>query len=211
MAFAPKVVIMQSNLRPKGRRDMATTKIACVQMDIEIGNVESNRRKMIERLQASAEAGATLVVFPECALTGYCFESLEEAAEFAEPLDGRSAETFAESCSQTGAHVVVGFIERDGSNYHNAAMVVGPNGAIGSYRKVHLPSLGVDRFLNPGDRPFAVFELPMGKVGVNICYDVNFPEGPRVLKLLGAELILIPTNWPTAAWRTPEFMLNARA
>jgi len=69
----------------------------------------------------------------------------------------------------------------------------------------------VDRFLTPGDRPFALFELPFGKVGVNICYDASFPESARALKLLGAELIVLPTNWPTGAWRTAEYVLNARA
>lgn len=190
---------------------MAKTKIACVQMDVEIGKVEANRNKIVDRVRSAAEGDALLAVFPECALTGYAFDSLEEAALLGEPIDGPSSETIAEACSQTGVHAVVGFIEKDGSNCYNAAMMVGPNGSIGTYRKVHLPFLGADRFLKPGDKPFAIFELPIGKIGVNICYDVNFPEGPRALKLLGAELILLPTNWPTAAWRTPEFVLNTRA
>jgi len=84
-------------------------------------------------------------------------------------------------------------------------------GVVGSYRKTHLPFLGVDRFLTPGDRPFEVFELPFGRVGLNICYDISFPEPARVLKLLGAELILLVTNWPPGAWRSPEFLVNARA
>jgi predicted amidohydrolase len=76
---------------------------------------------------------------------------------------------------------------------------------------VHLPYLGVDRFLTPGDRPFRVFDLPAGRLGVNVCYDASFPEAARVLKLLGAELIALPTNWPPGAWRTPEFVLRTRA
>ena len=90
-------------------------------------------------------------------------------------------------------------------------MLVGPSGIAGSYRKVHLPFLGVDRFLKPGDRPFNVVELPFGKVAINICYDASFPEAARSLKLLGAELIVLPTNWPTGAWRTAEFIINSRA
>ncbi len=112
---------------------------------------------------------------------------------------------------ETGAHAVVGFIEKDGAKHYNSAMLVGPQGLIGSYRKIHLPFLGVDRFLTPGDRPFHVFDLPFGKVGINICYDASFPEASRVLKLLGAELIVLPTNWPPGAWRTPEFVVNTRA
>jgi len=180
-------------------------------MDVAIGEVEANRRKIGERIRAATDTGAQLVIFPECALTGYCFDSLEEAAEFAEPIDGPSSESVAEACRQTGTYAVVGFIEKDGSNFYNAAMVVGPSGVIGSYRKVHLPFLGVDRFLKLRDRPFEILELPFGKVGINICYDASFPEAARALKLLGAELIILPTNWPTGAWRTAEFVINARA
>lgn len=180
-------------------------------MDVAIGDVEANRRGIVERMQAAAESGAELVIFPECALTGYCFDSLEEATPFAEPIDGPSSEAIAEACRETGAYAVTGFIEKDGSSFYNAAMLTGPDGTIGAYRKVHLPFLGVDRFLTPGDKQFRVFELPFGRIGINICYDASFPEAARALKLLGAELIILPTNWPTGAWRTAEFIINARA
>lgn len=180
-------------------------------MDVAIGDVEANREKIVERMRTAADSGAELVIFPECALTGYCFDSLEEAAQFAEPINGPSSDAIAEACRETDVHAVVGFIEKDGSNYYNAAMVVGPNGVGGGYRKVHLPFLGVDRFLRPGDRPFDIIELPIGKIGVNICYDASFPEAARALKLIGAELIILPTNWPTGAWRTAEFIINTRA
>lgn len=190
---------------------MGTTKIGCVQMDVAIGDVEANRGKIVERIRTAANGGAELVIFPECAVTGYCFSSLDEAAPFSEPIDGPSSEAIADACRETGAHAVVGFIEKDGSNLYNAAMLVGPNGVIGGYRKVHLPFLGVDRFLKPGDEPFRVLDLPFARVGINICYDASFPEAARALKLLGAELIVLPTNWPTGAWRTAEFIINSRA
>jgi predicted amidohydrolase len=190
---------------------MTKSKIAGVQMDVAIGDVDANRRKIVDRMRAATEAGAQLIIFPECALTGYCFDSLEEAAGFAEPIDGPSSELFVEACRETRTCAVVGFIEKDGSDFYNAAMVAGPNGVIGSYRKVHLPFLGVDRFLKPGNRPFEILELQLGRVGINICYDASFPEAARALKLLGAELIILPTNWPTGAWRTAEFVINARA
>jgi len=190
---------------------MSQIQIACVQMDCEIGNVESNRRKITERMLAAVDGGASLVIFPECAVTGYCFDSLEEAAAFAEPLDGKSAQTIADACRKTGAYAIAGFIERAGTALFNAAMLVGPDGPIGTYRKVHLPYLGVDRFLTPGDQPFSVFQLPFGKIGINICYDSSFPEAARSLKLLGAEIIALPTNWPTAAWRNPAYVINTRA
>ncbi|HWO01962.1 MAG TPA: carbon-nitrogen hydrolase family protein [Blastocatellia bacterium] len=188
-----------------------STKIACVQMDVEIGNVEANRRKIVARIESAADLGARLVIFPECAITGYCFNSLDEAKQYAETIDDSSSRAVAAACRRTQTYAVVGFFERDGSNFYNAAMLVGPDGIIGNYRKVHLPFLGVDRFLTPGDKPFRVFELPFGRIGINICYDASFPEAARALKLLGAELIVLPTNWPTGAWRTAEFIINTRA
>ena len=190
---------------------MAKTNIACVQMDCLIGEPAANRDKIIRQTRAAAERDAHLVIFPECALTGYAFESLEEAAPFAEELDGASAEAFANVCRETGVYVAVGFIEADAGKFYNSVMLLGPEGVIGTYRKVHLPYLGVDRFLSSGDRPFQIFELPFGKIGLNICYDISFPEPARVLKLMGAELIVLPTNWPPGAWRSPEFVVNTRA
>src|SRR5689334_884584 len=190
---------------------MTKTNIACAQIDCALGDPKKNREKIVRTIHAAAERDAQLVVFPECALTGYAFNALDEAIPFAERVDGRSAQAIAEACRETKAHAIVGFIEADRGKFYNAAMLVGPQGFIGSYRKVHLPYIGIDRFLTPGDRPFQVFELPFGKVGVNICYDISFPEPARVLKLLGAELIALITNWPTAAWRSPHFVANTRA
>jgi predicted amidohydrolase len=180
-------------------------------MNVEIGNVEANSRKIVHQIGVAADRSAQLVIFPECALTGYCFDSLEEAMPFAERLDGPSAQAISKACHETGLYAIVGFIEKSAAGYFNAAMLVGPDGPLGSYRKVHLPFLGIDRFLTPGNRPFARVDLPLGKLGMNICYDLSFPEASRVLKLLGVELIALPTNWPPGAWRNPEFVLNTRA
>jgi predicted amidohydrolase len=190
---------------------MAETNIACAQIDCVLGEPQTNLRKIISCLRSAAERDSKLVMFPECALTGYAYNSLAEAIPFAERIDGRSSEAIAGACREAGTHAVAGFIERDGDKFYNAAMLVGPDGVIGSYRKVHLPFIGIDRFLSPGDRQFNVFDLPFGKLGLNICYDISFPEAARVLKLMGAELIVLITNWPEAAWRSPEFVANTRA
>lgn len=190
---------------------MTRTNIACAQIDCVLGDPKTNREKIIATIRAAAEREAQLVIFPECALTGYAFNSLDEAVPFAEKVDGASAQAFADTCRETKTYAIVGFIEEDDGKFYNAAMLVGPDGVVGSYRKVHLPYIGIDRFLTPGDRPFEIFELPFGKVGVNICYDISFPEPARALKLMGAELIVLITNWPTAAWRSPQFVANTRA
>ncbi len=89
--------------------------------------------------------------------------------------------------------------------------LVGPSGLIGTYRKVHLPHLGIDMKTSYGDRPFAVFEIAGVKVGMLICYDAAFPEATRSLALLGADLIVLPTNWPPGAECVAEHTLNTRA
>ena len=190
---------------------MAKTNIACAQIDCLLGDPQANLKKIISTIRSAAERDAQLVMFPECALTGYAYNSLDEAIPFAEPIDGPSSQALTEVCRETGAYAVVGFIEAAANKFYNAAMLVGPDGVAGGYRKVHLPFIGIDRFLTPGDRQFEVFDLPFGKVGLNICYDISFPEAARVLKLMGAELIALITNWPEAAWRSPEFVANTRA
>lgn len=172
------------------------TRVAAVQLDPQLGDVDGNLEAV---LQSLAEADAELVAFPECALTGYGFESADEALDVAESVPGPLTETIADACGDLGIWAIVGLLERDGERFFNAAAVVGPEGVAGVYRKMHLPFLGVDRFAAPGDLGFRVFDLPFGKVGVLICYDLSFPEAARVLKLAGAQAVAVPTNWPEAA------------
>jgi len=186
-------------------------KIAGVQMDVELGNSEKNLSNMIDRLEIATRAGATLAVFPECALTGYCFESIEEAREHAEEIPGPSTEKMREVCNRLGCYAVYGLLEADGDRIFNACVLVGPEGVVGSYRKIHLPQLGVDCFTTHGDRPFGVWSVGEAKVGMHICYDGAFPEAPRAMALLGADLIVLPTNWPPGTECTAGCISNARA
>jgi predicted amidohydrolase len=178
---------------------MSVWNIAGVQIDCRLGEKPHNLDLMRRKLRKAADAGARLVVFPECALTGYSFESKEEAWPLAETLPGPATEALTADCRELGVRVVFGLLERDGGRLFNACAVVGPRGFVAGYRKIHLPYLGVDRFATPGDRPFAVHDLDGLRLGINICYDGSFPESSRVLALLGADLIALPTNWPTGA------------
>ncbi|MFO0911702.1 MAG: carbon-nitrogen hydrolase family protein [Pirellulales bacterium] len=188
-----------------------TTKIAAVQTDLKFAQPDANRQMMGQKLELAAAAGARVVAFPECSVTGYCFDSRDEAVRVAETLPGPSTEYFSALCRQTGAYVVFGTLERAGDDLYNACALVGPEGYIGTYRKTHLPYLGVDRFTTPGRDPYRVWETQVGRIGMNICYDLAFPEAARSLALLGADLIVLPTNWPPGAECTAEFMVPARA
>jgi len=186
-------------------------KIAGVQMDVSLGQIDANLEKMAALLRQTSAAGAQLTVFPECAATGYCFESLTEARSLAEPVPGPMTAAMTRACKASGSYAVFGLLEADGDAVFNAAALVGPEGVVGVYRKVHLPYLGVDMFTTPGDRPFAVHAASGLRVGMNICYDASFPEAARSLALLGADVIVLPTNWPPGSECTASCCINARA
>lgn len=186
-------------------------KIACVQMDVRIGEVDRNLTVIEERLRETAANGAGLTIFPECAVTGYCFESLDEARPFSQTIPGPATDRVTALCTELNVFAVFGLLEVDTDTVFNAAVLTGPNGVIGSYRKVHLPYLGVDRHVEFGDRPFAVHDIGEIRLGINICYDSAFPEATRTLALLGADLIALPTNWPPGAECVASHVLNTRA
>lgn len=186
-------------------------KIAGVQMDVQLGGVPSNLDRMVEHLRATAAAGARLTVFPECAIPGYCFDSLGEARKFAEPIPGPSTERMVRACADLKCFTIFGMLEADAERLFNAAVLVGPEGVVGVYRKVHLPYLGVDMHTTPGDRPFAVHRAGDLNIGMNICYDAAFPEAARCLALLGADVIVLPTNWPPGAECMASHVINTRA
>ncbi len=190
---------------------MSKFKVAGVQMDIEFGEPGSNLDKMQSRIDETTANGAQLTVFPECTTTGYCFESLEEAKEVAEGFDGPSVTRVHQWCREKNTMVVFGFLELDGERIFNASALVGPEGLIGRYRKIHIPQLGVDRFVTPGDRPFEVVQTPQVRIGMNICYDSAFPESARVLAIKGADLITLPTNWPPTSTVTANVIPAAGA
>ena len=174
-------------------------KVAAVQMDVKILENEYNLKRILDHMEQAAHAGAKLVVFPECALSGYCFSSREEAMPAAETVPGPSTGKILEAAKRLDVSVVVGMLERAGDNLFNAAVVITPEGIQGTHRTIHLLHLGIDRYDAPGDVPFPVFQAAQAKIGVNICFDCSFPEAGRVLKLKGAQILAIPTNWPVGS------------
>lgn len=185
------------------------TGVCGVQFAPRLAEPGANADRIAEEIEAAASEGAELVVFPEAALTGYVFRSLEEAREGAIEADGSEIERLADACVETGVHAVVGAIEREGSDAFNSAFVLGPDGPVGRYRKIHTLCLGADRFTRPGDAPPAVFRLPFGTIGVHICYDGTFPETARLLRLSGAQLLVLPTNWPRLRLKREMVLVRA--
>lgn len=185
--------------------------VSAVQTDVTFADPDANLQTLRQRVADEAAAGSQLIVFPECFAAGYCYRSVEEAAQYAQPVDGPFTEAVVRECQQHDCHVAFGMVEQSGSDIFNTAVMAGPDGIVGAYRKVHLPWLGVDRFTTPGDRPFEILECRGVRVGMLICYDVGFPEAVRSLALDGAELVILPTNWPPGAEQLAEFTINTRA
>jgi 5-aminopentanamidase len=188
-----------------------TVKVAAAQFEPHIFHVEANLSRMLLLNRTAAQNGAKLIVFPECALTGYMFHSREEATPCMETIPGPSTLRIESSCRELGVYTVYGLLERDGSKCYNTAALIGPQGLIGKYRKSHLPFLGVDRYLDRGEDPLHIYSTAVGNLGMHICYDCNFPEIARVLALNGADILVLPTNWPQGRGVVPRLIVPARA
>lgn len=188
--------------------------VACAQLAPAIGDVEGNMARSCAALHAAADQGAQVVVLPELASSGYAFADRAEALAAAEPVDGPSVMAWAEVAAERGLIVVAGFCERGpGDAVHNSAVLIDPTGVRAVYRKAHL----WDRerlVFDAGDAAPPVVDTTLGRIGVMICYDLEFPEWVRIAALDGAQLLCVPTNWPEAprpAGQPPGEVLRAQA
>ncbi len=185
--------------------------VGVAQIEPKLGAIERNLQACLARVGEAAATGCKLLVLPECAVTGYVYDAYDEAFAHAQEIPGPATEALEAACRESDIVVVCGVLARDGDELRNRALLVGPDGLLGHYDKTHLPFLGVDRFVTPGEGPLEPFETPVGRVGIEICYDLRFPEVTRALALAGAEIIAHPTNWPLAARTNAEFITRARA
>lgn len=186
-------------------------RVAVAQTNPCLGRNAENLADVVARMREAAAHGAQLVVFPECAISGYGFASLEAARAAVESVPGPTTDMLAQVATDLNIYTVVGLLERDGEAVFNVAVLIGPEGLLGTYRKIHLPYLGVDRFATPGDRGFQVWTTALGRIGIAICYDLRFPEALRALALQGADIIALPTNWPETSELMPDFVTRTRA
>jgi predicted amidohydrolase len=172
------------------------TRIVCHQLAPVIGELDRNCDAIVAAVTSAVVAGADVVVLPELATSGYVFDSLEEARSLAVDLDHEVFTRVASALTGTSAVAVFGFGERGRADVvHNSAAVVVAGGVQEVYRKTHLWDTE-KRFFQPGTELPPVVTTAAGRIGVLVCYDLEFPEMTRHLALAGAELIVVPTNWP---------------
>ena len=157
-----------------------------------LGDLQSTMGR-IDRLCEQC-AGTDLLVLPELCNSGYNFVSPEQAWSTSEEIGNGAFLQFLESlCQRLGCYVVSGLNERQGSRLYNSAILVGPHGYIGTYRKLHL-FMNEKDFFEPGDLGLPVFDIGPCRIGMLVCFDWIFPEAWRVLALKGADIICHPSN-----------------
>jgi predicted amidohydrolase len=185
-------------------------RVACVQSDVSFGETLVNAERAIERLVALKAEGVDLAVFPEAYLTGYCVSNLEAAREISIQSDSEALHVLQAACDDLDILAVLGFAEKTDTELFNTAVLFESERAPRFYRKTHLPFLGLDRFVCAGDA-LTVFDTRLGRVGILICFDLRPPEASRVLALEGADIIVLPTNWPEGAEISADHIAIARA
>jgi predicted amidohydrolase len=174
-------------------RPAATVRARCHELAPAVADLDANLRAIDAAIADAMDAEVRLLVLPELATSGY-YLTPEEAHACAFGVDSGHFTRWA-SMLAPGAVLVTGFAERDGEVLHNSAAVVTADGVAAIYRKTHLWDAEADLF-QPGDIPPPLIDTPIGRIGLLICYDLEFPEMPRRLALAGADLIVVPTNWP---------------
>ncbi len=193
--------------------------VALAQVAPVTNDKRANIAKFVDYMDRAAREGAQLVVFPELALTGYgCSDCFFEVAE---PVPGPSTERLAEEARKRHLHLIWGMPERGLPGVvYNSAVLVGPEGHVGTWRKHTLPGHATDlagpgafpdrRFFRVGNRS-PVFDTPIGRIGMMVCYDVFFPEISRLLVLKGADLLVGISGSPAFEQRIFEPLGKARA
>ena len=189
-------------------------RLALAQISSKRENKSENLRKIEELTIKAKEKGADLIIFPEMSLTGYVI--LDQVYELAETIPGLSTGKVEALAKKTGMHIVFGMpelSEKTQATIFNTAVLVGPKGLIGKYRKMYLPTHSVfeeKRYFRPGYEP-AAFQTDIGNIGLSICYDVFFPEVFRLSRLKGAQLIICISASPAVRRGYFEILTSARA
>lgn len=169
--------------------------LAGVQFEPVLGDIAGNIARTSSWIRQAAIRGARLVVLPEAASAGYVFTDRAEAARHAQPVpDGPTIVAWARLAAELDVWIVGGVTERKGDQVFNTAVLLGPTGHLGSFRKAHLWNDEKDIYDRNVDG-FPVFDTPLGRIGIGICYDAWFPETFRSAALQGADLLVLPSNW----------------
>jgi predicted amidohydrolase len=164
-----------------------------------LGEVSANVREVEAAVLLAVEHGAQVVVLPELVTTGYAFESVQEVRSLAEHVDGPSLNAITALSTKHDLVIVGGFAELTcDDEVYNSAFLIDRSGVRAVYRKAHLWA-DERRWFTPGSQPPSLVDTDRGRIGMLICYDLDFPEWARLAALAGADLLCVPTNWPASS------------
>lgn len=186
-------------------------KLALIQPKLLEGDPQTSLERASAQIEVAARQGAQLVCLPELYNTGY-FLSPGQFIELAEPQDGPYIRALQRLASKEKVYIVTGYAESCGisGRIYNSAALIGCDGAlIGNMRKINL--WGEEKLKFRTGDTYPVFDTPLGKIGLMVCYDIEFPESARVLALKGAELIIAPAMWDKPAAKRWDLALAANA
>ena len=188
-----------------------TTRVAAWQCRPGPLDVAGNLRRLDAACGSAAARQAEVLVTPEMFTSGYAI-TLDGVLRLAEDVGGPTEAAVAQIARRHRLAVVYGHPERAPGGAYNAATMIGPDGVVrGRHRKVHLyGELDRGQFVAGGKRP-AAFDFGGSRVGMLICYDVEFPEAVRSLAVDGARAVLVPTANMTGCEEVQEFLVRARA
>lgn len=184
---------------------MGTDTVAAFQFEPVPGDVSANLARMDELL-AEAGPAVEMAVFPELCVTGY---DLDDAESLARPVPGTYTEELAALADAHETTVVAGIPERDGDVVYNDLVAVSGAGLQGTYRKQWLWGAETETFAT-GEDP-TVFEMPFGRVGLAICYDLNFPEHALAYSEAGVDVLVVSSAWRTSFLEDWRLLHRARA
>ncbi len=166
-------------------------KVGFFQFAPRFGETQRNLESIIHAID---NFQGDLLVFPELALSGYQFLTKDEACELAEDIPtGPVCQQLEQAIQGRELHVVVGLAERERDCVYNSAVLIGPNGYAGTYRKTHL-FFEETLWFSPGNTGFKVWDIGIAKIGLLVCFDWFYPEAARILALKGADILCHPSN-----------------
>ena len=187
---------------------MPKLSLALVQQDTAWHDPATNLARAREAAAQAVRGGAQVVAFCELFTTGFTMSP----EPFAEAVPGPTVEALAQLAKELGVWIVGSCVERHEPRPYNAAFALRPDGSLAAtYRKIHPFSFGEENHHYVGGEDCPLFELDGLKAGLQICYDLRFPETFRSLSARGAELVFVPANWPSRRQTHWSTLLAARA
>ena len=184
---------------------MKALRVASIQYEPIKGQVDTNIKNIMSLITEASENGADLIVLPEMCTTGYIWQNRQEIKPFVENIPGKITDLISSLTQKYNNYAVIGMAEKNEKDiYYNSAALLGPEGYIGRYRKVH-SFIADPMWAKDGDEGISVFKTKIGNIGICICMDLNIPETTKIMYRKGCDVICAPCNWtgekvPSTFW-----------